>query len=78
MKRYLDVLSTLFIPPERTRGRYSFADIPVKVSFEKSNVVFYGAPIDITTSFGKAARSRLEPAHTAGGAEFASGVEKAD
>ncbi len=53
MKRYLDVLSTLFIPPERTRGRYSFADIPVKVSFEKSNVVFYGAPIDITASFGK-------------------------
>ncbi len=53
MKSYLDVLSPLFIPPERTRGRYSFADIPVKVSFEKSNVVFYGAPIDISTSFGR-------------------------
>jgi agmatinase len=53
LKNYLDVLSTLFIPPERTRGMYSFADIPVKASFENSNVVFYGAPIDITTSFGK-------------------------
>jgi agmatinase len=53
LKSYLDVLSTLFIPPERTRGRYSFADIPVKVSFEKSNVVIYGAAIDFTTSFGK-------------------------
>lgn len=53
MKRYLDALSGLCIPPERTRGRYSFADIPVKVSFENSNVVVYGAPIDITTSFGR-------------------------
>ena len=53
MKKYLDALSSLFIPPERTRGRYNFADIPVKVSFENSNVVLYGAPIDITTSFGR-------------------------
>ncbi|HET7148090.1 MAG TPA: arginase family protein [Candidatus Nitrosopolaris sp.] len=53
MKSHLDVLSDLFIPPERTSGKYSFADIPVKVSFEKSNVLFYGAPIDLTTSFGK-------------------------
>ena len=43
----------MFIPHERTRGRYSFADIPVKVSFENSNVVLYGAPIEITTSFGR-------------------------
>lgn len=53
MKRCLDVLSPLFIPPERTRGRYSFANIPVKLSFEESNVVFYGVPIDISTSFGR-------------------------
>lgn len=53
LKRTLDILSPLFIPPERTKGRYSFADIPVKVSFEKSNVVFYGVPIDISTSFGR-------------------------
>ena len=43
----------MFIPPESTRGRHSFADVPIKVSFENSNVVLYGAPIDITTSFGR-------------------------
>jgi agmatinase len=53
LKSCLDVLSPLFIPPERTKGRYSFADIPVKVSFESSNVVLYGVPIDISTSFGR-------------------------
>lgn len=39
--------------PERTKARYSFADIPVKISFKESNVVIYGVPLDITTSFGK-------------------------
>ncbi len=53
LKGNLDVLLPLFIPPERTKGKYSFGDIPIKISFEKSNVVFYGAPIDISTSFGR-------------------------
>lgn len=53
MKSYLDLLLPLFISPESTRGRYNFADIPVKVSFEKANVIIYGAPVDITTSFGR-------------------------
>ena len=39
--------------PERTKARYSFADIPVKISFKESNVVIYGVPLDITTSLGK-------------------------
>ena len=53
MKGNLDVLLPLFIPPERTKAKCSFGDIPVKISFETSNVVFYGAPIDISTSFGR-------------------------
>jgi agmatinase len=48
----LDILS-LFTVPERTKARYSFADTPVKISFKESNVVIYGVPLDITTSFGK-------------------------
>ena len=48
----MDILS-LFMVPERTKARYSFADIPVKISFKESNVVIYGVPLDITTSFGK-------------------------
>src|SRR5688572_28205072 len=39
--------------PERTKAGYSFADIPVRISFRESNVVIYGVPLDITTSFGK-------------------------
>jgi agmatinase len=48
----LDILP-LFIVPEKTKAGYSFADTPVKISFKESNVVFYGAPVDATTSFGK-------------------------
>jgi agmatinase len=48
----LDILS-LFIVPERTKAGYSFADIPVKISFKESSVAIYGVPLDITTSFGK-------------------------
>jgi len=47
----VDILS-LFTVPERTKARYSFADAPVKISFKESEVVFYGVPLDITTSFG--------------------------
>ena len=53
MKTALDFLEPLFIIPEKTKAGYSFADIPVKVTFNDSNVVFYGVPLDITTSFGK-------------------------
>ena len=52
-KTDLDFLEPLFTVPEKTKARYSFADTPVKVSFYESNVVIYGIPVDITTSFGK-------------------------
>jgi len=42
-----------FTAAEKTKGGYGFADTPVKVSFDESDVVFYGIPLDITTSFGK-------------------------
>jgi arginase family enzyme len=44
---------SLFTVPEKTKAGYSFADTPVKISFKESEVVFYGVPVDITTSFGK-------------------------
>src|ERR671939_868971 len=52
-KADLELLESLFIIPEVMNTGYSFADIPVKVSFNGSNVVVYGVPLDITTSFGK-------------------------
>lgn len=49
----LEFLQPLFIVPEKTKARCSFADLPIKISFNESNVVVYGIPLDITTSFGK-------------------------
>ena len=52
-KTDLDFLEPLFTVPEKTKAGYSFADIPVRVSFYESNVVIYGIPVEITASFGK-------------------------
>jgi agmatinase len=43
----------LFIVPEKTEAGYSFADTPVRVSFNEARTVVYGVPLDATTSFGK-------------------------
>jgi agmatinase len=43
----------MFKIPERTKPGYSFADLPQKISFQESNVVIYGVPLDLTTSFRK-------------------------
>ncbi|HXG06236.1 MAG TPA: arginase family protein, partial [Nitrososphaera sp.] len=48
-----DTILSLFTVPEKTRAGYSFADTPVRISFRESNVVVYGVPLDLTTSFGK-------------------------
>ena len=53
MKSCFDLLEDKFIIPEKTRAKCSFGDIPDKISFDKSNIVVYGVPLDITTSFGK-------------------------
>jgi agmatinase len=43
----------MFKIPEKTKPGYSFADLPQKISFQDSDVVIYGVPLEITTSFGK-------------------------
>jgi agmatinase len=43
----------LFTVPEKTAAGYGFADIPVKISLDESEIVIYGIPLDATTSFGK-------------------------
>ena len=52
-KSDFELLGSLFIVPEVISAGYSFADLPVKISLNESNVVIYGIPLDITTSFGK-------------------------
>jgi len=53
LKTILDFLEPLFIIPEKTKAGYSFADTPLKITFNESTVVFYGVPLEITTTFGK-------------------------
>ena len=53
LKNVFDLLEPLFVTPEKTPARCIFADIPQSVSFIDSDVVLYGVPVDITTSFGK-------------------------
>ena len=52
----LEELQSLFISPELGDVGVSFADFPRKVSLVDSNVIVYGVPLDLTTSFGKGTR----------------------
>ena len=49
----LERLDKLFITPEKTNAKCSFGDFPTKITFQDSNAILYGIPLDITTSFGK-------------------------
>ena len=52
----LEEVQSFFIPPELGDVGVSFADFPRKVSLIGSNVIVYGVPLDLTTSFGKGTR----------------------
>ncbi|HJS82484.1 MAG TPA: arginase family protein, partial [Nitrososphaera sp.] len=71
---------TPFIVPEKTKAGYSFADTPVKISYKESEVVFYGVPLDITTSFGKGTARGPEAMRTASARQIETFVldEKSD
>ncbi len=49
----LEKLDKFFITPEKTKAKCSFGDFPTKITFQDSNAILYGIPLDITTSFGK-------------------------
>jgi agmatinase len=49
----LEEVQPLFVSPELGDVGVSFADFPMKVSLTDSNVIVYGVPLDLTTSFGK-------------------------
>jgi agmatinase len=53
LSKILDLLDTSFITPETTKAGCSFGDIDMKISFNESNIVFFGIPLELTTSFGK-------------------------
>ena len=53
MTNILDILDSFFITPERTEAGCSFGDIDAKITFNEANIVFFGIPLEMTTSFGK-------------------------
>ena len=53
MTNILDLLDSFFITPERTEAGCSFGDIDAKTTFNEANIVFFGIPLELTTSFGK-------------------------
>jgi len=53
LTRILDLVDSFFITPERTDAGCSFGDIDMKTSFNDANIVFFGIPLELTTSFGK-------------------------
>ncbi|MCI0556948.1 MAG: arginase family protein, partial [Nitrososphaera sp.] len=75
----MDIFS-LFTAPEKTKAGYSFADTPVKISFKESEVVFYGVPLEITTSFGRGTARGPEAMRVASARQIETFVldEKAD
>ena len=53
MTNILDLLDSIFITPERTKAGCSFGDIDMQISFNEADIVFFGIPLELTTSFGK-------------------------
>ena len=49
----LETLELFFVAPEKTNSKCSFGDFPTKLTFQDSDAILYGVPLDITTTFGK-------------------------
>lgn len=52
----LEEVQPLFVSPELGDVGVPFADFPMQLSLTDSNVIVYGVPLDLTTSFGKGTR----------------------
>ena len=53
MEDFLNFVQPLFKLPEKTAAKASFGDMDLSVTFESSDAVIFGVPLEITTSFGK-------------------------
>ena len=70
MTNILDLLDTFFIPPERTKAGCSFGDIDMQISFNEADIVFFGIPLELTTSFGKGTSRGPEAIRSASGRQI--------
>jgi agmatinase len=53
VKDFLNFTQPLFRPPEKTAARASFGDMDLSVTYESSNAIIFGVPLELTTSFGE-------------------------
>jgi agmatinase len=70
LSKILDLLDSSFITPERTNAGCSFGDIDMKISFNDANIVFFGIPLELTTSFGKCTSRGPEAIRTTSGRQI--------
>ena len=49
----LETLESFFVAPEKTNSKCTFGDFPAQITFQDSDAILYGIPLDITTTFGK-------------------------
>ena len=61
----LNLFDSLFITPERTKAGASFGDIDTKISYGDAKLVFFGIPLELTTSFGKGTKRGPEAIRSA-------------
>ena len=59
-----------FITPERTKAGCSFGDIDMQISFNEAEIVFFGIPLELTTSFGKGTGRGPEAIRSASGRQI--------
>jgi agmatinase len=52
----LGAIASSFLIPEKTDAKVGFADTPEKITFLQSDIVLYGIPLEVTTSFGAGTR----------------------
>jgi agmatinase len=70
LTKILDLLDSIFITPERTKAGCSFGDIDMQISFNEADIVFFGIPLELTTSFGKGTSRGPEAIRSASGRQI--------
>ena len=53
MQDLTNIIQPLFRLPEKTAAKSSFGDMDLSVTYESSDAIIFGVPLELTTSFGK-------------------------
>ncbi|HEY7110975.1 MAG TPA: arginase family protein [Nitrososphaeraceae archaeon] len=53
MQDLINIIQPLFRLPEKTASKASFGDMDLSVTYESSDAILFGVPLELTTTFGK-------------------------